>query len=171
MGNCLVLEEKLVRVIKTDGKILEYKSPIKVHRLLSEFSHHAISDTLPVIKHMHPNADMLRGRLYYLLPLQGPPSQLQPIKKKKKRVRFSDDVRELGDEIDGKAARIKLVIGREELRAVLSNEGVSVDDMIIYKVRKEENTTKAESCCDGDDHNNVISKKWSPCLKSIPEGN
>ncbi|KAL6585465.1 hypothetical protein OROMI_002109 [Orobanche minor] len=156
MGNCLVLEEKLVRVMKTDGKILEYKSPIKVHRLLSEFSHHAISDTLHVIKHMHPNADMLRGRLYYLLPLPEPPSQLQPIKKKKKRVRFSDDVRELGDEIYDKAARIKLV---------------SVDDMIIYKVGKEENTTKAGSCGDGDDQNNVISKRWSPCLKSIPEGN
>ncbi|KAK6126380.1 hypothetical protein DH2020_039880 [Rehmannia glutinosa] len=139
--------------MKTDGKILEYKSPIKVHQVLSEFPHHAISDKLPVIKHLHPNTEMLQGHLYYLLPLPVPP---QPIKKKtttKKAVRFSDDVLELGDGGENGVVRIKVVISKQELQAILSNGGVSVDD-VISKVQKKDDL--------------VISKGWSPALESIP---
>lgn len=74
-------------VMKTDGKILEYKAPIQVHQILSEFSHHAISDRLPVVKHLHPTSELLQGKLYYLVPLP------QPAKRKTtKKVRFSEDV-------------------------------------------------------------------------------
>ncbi|KAI3447463.1 hypothetical protein Pfo_004128 [Paulownia fortunei] len=163
MGNCLVLQEKVVRVMKTDGKILEYKSPIKVHQVLSEFSHHAISDKLPVVKHLHPNAEMLQGHLYYLLPLPVPPP---PIKKKKKAVHFSDDVLEDAGQATG-VVRIKLVISKQELQAMLSTGGISVAD-VISKVWKEESTNKAKSY-DRDDV--VISKGWSPALESIPEVN
>lgn len=164
MGNCLVLQEKVVKVMKTDGKILEYKSPIKVHQVLSEFSQHAISDKLPVVKHMHPNAEMLQDHLYYLLPLPVPP---QPIKKKtKKVVRFSDEILEDATPATG-VVRIKLVISKKELREMLSKGGISVDDM-IPKLQKEESTIKAESY-DGDD--DVISKGWSPALERIPEVN
>ncbi|KAK6126396.1 hypothetical protein DH2020_039846 [Rehmannia glutinosa] len=141
MGNCIVLQEKIVRVMKTDGKILEYKSPIKVHQVLSEFPHHAISDKLPVIKHLHPNTEMLQGHLYYLLPLPVPP---QP------------DVLELGDGGENGVVRIKVVISKQELQAILSNGGVSVDD-VISKVQKKDDL--------------VISKGWSPTLESIPEVN
>lgn len=42
MGNCLVLlQENVVRVMKTDGKILEYKALIKVEQVLIDFSGHA----------------------------------------------------------------------------------------------------------------------------------
>ncbi|KAG6430585.1 hypothetical protein SASPL_108655 [Salvia splendens] len=125
MGNCLVAEQKsVISVMKTDGKIIEYKSPIKVHQILCEYSHHAITDKLPVVKHLHPNTELLRGRLYYLLPL--------PVPAKKKRVRFSDDVveeeRRRGG--TGAAVRIKVVISKKELQAMLAKEGVSVEEMI-----------------------------------------
>ncbi|XP_057777924.1 uncharacterized protein LOC130996648 [Salvia miltiorrhiza] len=132
MGNCLVVEQKSVSVMKTDGKIIEYKSPIRVHQILSEFSHHAISDKLPVVKHLHPNTELLGGRLYYLLPLPAAP---QPAKKKK-RVRFSEDVVEEERRRATGAVRIKLVITKQELQAMLAKKGVSVEQM-ISQVQKE----------------------------------
>lgn len=162
MGNCLVLQEKVVRVMKPDGKILEYKSPIKVHQVLSKFSHHAISDKLPVVKHLHPDTEMVQGHLYYMLPLPVP-IKTTKMTKKKKTVRFSDDVRKYDDQ--GEAAtgvvRIKVVISKKELQAMLSKGGISVDDM-ISKVKKEE----------GNRDDDVISRgSWSPALESIPEVN
>ncbi|KAL0374870.1 UNVERIFIED_CONTAM: hypothetical protein Sradi_3402700 [Sesamum radiatum] len=118
MGNCLVLEEKTVKVMKTDGKIIEYKSPIKVHQVLSEFSHHAISDKLPVVKHLHPNAEMLGGHLYYLLPLPVPVPVPAAPPKKKKTVRFSDEVVEEARRVP-EVVRIKLVISKQELQAMM----------------------------------------------------
>ncbi|KAL2229305.1 uncharacterized protein LOC105161812 [Sesamum indicum] len=45
MGNCLVLQENVVRVMKADGKIIQYKkSPIEVDQVLSKFSHHEVSE-------------------------------------------------------------------------------------------------------------------------------
>ncbi|KAL2250784.1 uncharacterized protein LOC105174061 [Sesamum indicum] len=158
MGNCLVIEEKTVKVMKTDGKIIEYKSPIKVHQVLSEFSHHAISDKLPVVKHLHPNAEMLGGHLYYLLPLPVPVPAPSP--KKKKTVRFSDEVVE-GARRAPEVVRIKLVISKQELQAMMGSGGVSVED-VIAQVQREGSINKIES---GD------TDRWLPDLESIPEVN
>ncbi|KAK4419386.1 hypothetical protein Salat_2351500 [Sesamum alatum] len=158
MGNCLVLEEKTVKVMKTDGKIIEYKSPIKVHQVLSGFSHHAISDKLPVINHLNPNAEMLGGHLYYLLPLPVPAT----LPKKKKTVRFSDDVVEEARRRAPEVVRIKLVISKQELQAMMGNGGVSVED-VISQVQKEGSINKIESGGGTD--------RWLPDLDSIPEVN
>ncbi|KAL7096614.1 hypothetical protein ACP275_10G089700 [Erythranthe tilingii] len=154
MGNCIVVvQDKSVNVMRTDGKIIEYKSPIKVHQVLSDFPNHAliISDNLPpVVNHMHPNADLLRGRLYYLVPLPVVP---QPMKKTrpKKTVRFAEDV-VIVEEAEEKektrqpngVTRIKLVISKKELQAILSKEGVSVEDMISHVQQSEQSTIKIE---------------------------
>ncbi|KAL0338638.1 UNVERIFIED_CONTAM: hypothetical protein Sangu_1385900 [Sesamum angustifolium] len=160
MGNCLVLEEKTVKVMKTDGKIIEYKSPIKVHQVLSEFSHHAISDKLPVVKHLHPNAELLGGHLYYLLPLPVPVPVPAAAPKKKKTVRFSDEVVEEARRAP-EVVRIKLVISKQELQAMMGNGGVSVED-VIAQVQKEGSINKTRS---GD------TDRWLPDLESIPEVN
>lgn len=161
MGNCLVLEEKSVSVTKTDGKIIEYKAPITVQEVLSEFSHHAISDNLPVVRHLHPNTPLLRGRLYYLLPLPVAP---QPPKKKKK-VRFSEDVVEEERRTSG-VVRIKLVITKQELQAMLEKEGVSVED-VISRVQKEPIKITGSDL----DGGSMALKGRSPALESIPELN
>ncbi|PIN02520.1 hypothetical protein CDL12_24972 [Handroanthus impetiginosus] len=153
MGNCLVLQEKVVRVMKTDGKILEYKFPIKAHQVLSEFSHHAISDKLPVLKYLHPNDELRQGHLYYLLPLPVPTKNKNKKKNtKKKTVRFSDDVRDEPDRGTG-VVRIKVLIKKQELEAILSGGGVSIGDL-VSKVQNEES-----------------SKEWFPALESIHEVN
>ncbi|KAL1549293.1 hypothetical protein AAHA92_17418 [Salvia divinorum] len=156
MGNCLVLEQKSVSVMKTDGKIIEYKTPIKAHQILSDYSHHAITDKLPVVKHLHPNTMLLRGRLYYLLPLPVAP---QPAKKKK-RVRFSDDVVEDERRRATGAVRIKLVITKQELQAMLAKEGVSVEEM-ISQVHKEPLKIDSKSI--------ALKGQPLPALESIPE--
>ncbi|XP_073158719.1 uncharacterized protein [Henckelia pumila] len=154
MGNLLVLQEKVVKVMKVDGKILEYKTPIQVHQVLSEFSHHAISDQLPVLKHMHPYAEMIRGHLYYLLPL---PVSPPPVKhKKKKTVRFSDNlVDEIGQPTG--VVRIKLVISKQELQTMLREGAVSVDEMI----RQGQRETKTKKIVSIERENGRITSKGS----------
>ncbi|XP_009607129.1 uncharacterized protein LOC107773578 [Nicotiana tabacum] len=136
MGNCIVLQEKVVKVMKTDGKILEYKAPIKVYQVLSQFGgQYAISESLSVIQNLLPNSNMLAGQLYYLLPiLPVPPPK---IAKKKKVVKFA---KEVVDQEEAKkqirtteAVRIKLVISKKELQALLSStEGglITVNDIV-----------------------------------------
>lgn len=161
MGNCLVLHEKSVSVMKTDGKIIEYKAPIKVHQVLSEFSHHALSDKLPVVKHLHPNTEMIQGHLYYLLPLPVAPQPTER-KKEKKRVRFLEDIEEKEEERRASGVvRIKLVITKQELQAILRKEGVSVEDMLSQKPIKIGDIN--------EDGGNISLKGWLPALESIPE--
>ncbi|KAF2307638.1 hypothetical protein GH714_030510 [Hevea brasiliensis] len=122
MGNCLVLQEKLIKVMKPDGKILEYKAPIRVQQVLSDFSGHAISDSLQAFQHLLPDTKLLGGNLYYLVPLP------LPSPKAKKKVRFS--IPEDEDKKENRVVRIKLVISKQELQEMLQKEGVSVDSMI-----------------------------------------
>lgn len=165
MGNLLVLQKKVVKVMKVDGKILEYNIPIKVHQVLSEFTHHAISDQLPVRKHMHPNAEMIRGHLYYLLPLPVSPPSVK--KQKKKTVRFSDNLEDEIAQPPG-VVRIKLVISKQELQTMLREGPVSVDEMLT-QVQKETKTKKIVSI--ESENGRITSKGSLPDLEIISEVN
>ncbi|XP_060184522.1 uncharacterized protein LOC132614156 isoform X2 [Lycium barbarum] len=158
MGNCIVLQEKIVKVVKKDGKILEYKAPIKVHQVLSQFSGHVISNSLQVIdnQHLQPDDDLLGGQIYYLLPqlpVQPPP------KSAKKKVKFAND-QLVEEEVKQKTevVRIKIVITKKELQALLNSE----DGLI--KVGDIKSTTIVD-----DSTTNGI--EWKPVLDIIPELN
>ncbi|CAI9760839.1 unnamed protein product [Fraxinus pennsylvanica] len=158
MGNCFALQEKVIKVIKIDGKILEYKAPLEVHHVLSEFSHHAISDELPVVQYMNPNAKMIGGQSYYLLPLPvAPPPRI----KKKKTVRFADSVEGAGEATG--VLRIKLVISKQDLQAMLRKGGVSVHDLV-----SKQSTHKVDTI---DRIANMNCRGWTPSLDSVPEVN
>uniref|UniRef100_A0A5B6ZBW8 Uncharacterized protein n=1 Tax=Davidia involucrata TaxID=16924 RepID=A0A5B6ZBW8_DAVIN len=159
MGNCLVLQEKAIKVLKTDGKVLEYKAPIKVHQLLSEFAGHAISDTIPVFRHLRPDTELLGGHLYYLLPL---PVLVPPPESDKKMLRFSNPQLEPGQGTG--VVRIKLVISKQELEVMLRKGGVSIDDLVSQLQNKQNGANKF------DDENGKW-KGWKPVLESIPEVN
>ncbi|XP_047309014.1 uncharacterized protein LOC124912438 [Impatiens glandulifera] len=135
MGNCLVTQEKVIKVMKTDGKVLEYKAPIKVHEVLSDFAGHAISDRLPVIRHLQPDAVMVSNHLYYLLPLP----KLSEQRREKKKVRFA--VPEVETCQEGGVVRIKLVITKQELEIMLRG-GVSVDDMLSHDQEQRKHQQK-----------------------------
>ena len=161
MGNCLVVQENIVRIMKADGKILEYKAPIKVEQVLIEFSGHAVSDSLQVLRHLQPNAKLLSGQLYYLVPLPLPP----PSPKASKKVRFADP--EVQGVQESSVVTIKLVITKQELRDMLQKGGVSVDKMLsLVHGEKgiDEGEDLSEKCDDG-------SQGWRPALESIPEVN
>ncbi|XP_059307022.1 uncharacterized protein LOC132058576 [Lycium ferocissimum] len=155
MGNCIVLQEKIVKVIKKNGQILEYKAPIKVHQVLSQFSGHVISNSLQAIdnQHLQPDDNMLGGQIYYLLPqlpVQPPP------KSAKKKVKFAND--QLVEEVEQKTevVRIKIVITKRELQELLSSEDglIKVDDI------------KSTTIVDESTTNGI---GWKPVLDIIPE--
>ncbi|KAJ9184484.1 hypothetical protein P3X46_004204 [Hevea brasiliensis] len=152
MGNCLVLQEKLIKVMKPDGKILEYKAPIRVQQVLSDFSGHAISDSLQAFQHLLPDTKLLGGNLYYLVPLP------LPSPKAKKKVRFS--IPEDEDKKENRVVRIKLVISKQELQEMLQTEGVSVDSMISQLQDQQ----RVETVDTSEDKG-----YRKPVLESIPE--
>ncbi|MBA0625117.1 hypothetical protein Godav_010356, partial [Gossypium davidsonii] len=123
MGNCLAQQQKLIRVMKIDGKILEYQPPIKVEQVLSDFPAHAISDSFSGFHHFQSDAKLLPGHLYYLVPL--PSTAIN--KSKEKKVRFLNP--EVND--DGKGSpgvvRIKLIITKQELQELIQKQGVEVE--------------------------------------------
>ncbi|RLN29186.1 uncharacterized protein C2845_PM05G05360 [Panicum miliaceum] len=58
------------------------------------------------------------------------------------------------------AARVKLVISKQELKKMLDKEGMSLDDMVSL-MRKEATDREQQEECRGG---------WRPALESIPEG-
>ncbi|KAL4626616.1 hypothetical protein ACB092_05G110000 [Castanea dentata] len=159
MGNSLGLQDKVIKIRKTDGKILTYKAPMKVHQILSEFPGHAISDTLPVLRHLKPDTKLLRNHVYYLLPL--PLSS--PKVGKKKTVRFANPEEEAVQESG--VVRIKLVITKKELQEMIQKGVVAVDEMVSQLHIKKGIDSADEFTADDD------SKGWKPDLESIPEVN
>lgn len=160
MGNCLVLHKKVIKIIKSDGGILECKPPMTVHHVLSKFGGHAISDTLPVIQHLHPDADMIGGRAYYLLPLLAGPPQIV-----KTTVKNSSTITATGQESG--VLRIKLIISKQELQAMLQKGKVTVDDM-VSKLQTNGKVNDPDSLTTDS---RKSSGGWMPVLESIPEGN
>ncbi|XAR64683.1 hypothetical protein NMG60_11008459 [Bertholletia excelsa] len=159
MGNCLVMQDKVIKVVKTDGKVLEYRAPIKAHQVLSDFSGHAISDTHPATRHLQPDSELAGGRVYYLLTLPAAPPAAAP---EKKRVRFAVPAKDGGRQGTG-VVRIKLVISKKELEAMLRNGAFSVDDM-VSDLQKKQSTDDQKNTNSGDG-------AWKPVLESIPEVN
>ncbi|PIA28257.1 hypothetical protein AQUCO_07200126v1 [Aquilegia coerulea] len=154
MGNCLVHQDNIIKIMKMDGKILEYQSPLKVHQVLSEFTGHAISDTLPVHRHLCPEMDLLQGHLYYLLPPPLPSKETI-----KSTMTVSNNTKEGGKQSNG-GVRIKIVITKQELKEMLAKGGLSINDMVSQLQNKK---SKDEVDINGN------CKGWKPLLQSIPE--
>ncbi|KAM7264445.1 hypothetical protein ACFE04_002128 [Oxalis oulophora] len=146
MGNCLVLQEKVIRIIKSDGNVLQYIEPLNVEQLLSEFTGHAISETFPDFQYLRPDVKLLPGQLYYLVPLPLP----APSPKAKKKVRFADEVEDgklsFCETKDGDKAgvmRIKLVITKQQLEEMLQKGPLSIEDM-VSKLQSRESVQKLD---------------------------
>ncbi|XP_057440594.1 uncharacterized protein LOC130732600 [Lotus japonicus] len=164
MGNCLVLlQENVVRVMKTDGKILEYKALIKVEQVLADFSGHAVSDSQTGLRHLQPNTKLLGGQLYYLVTLPSPPPSPS---KARKKVRFAEP--EVQDVQKSSVVRIKLVLSKQQLHDMLQDGGFSVNKMLSL--------AQGEKGEDGGEdllkrREDDVSQGWKPVLESIAEVN
>ncbi|KAG4197055.1 hypothetical protein ERO13_A05G000100v2 [Gossypium hirsutum] len=160
MGNCLVVEEKVIGIMEPDGKILEYQALVKVEQVLSNFSGHTLSDSFLGFHHLQPDAKLISGQLYYLIPLPSPSK-----KHKKRKVRFSNP--EVNDDQvrSPNVVRIKLIISKQELQELLQNGGVSAQDIASHNIQSKQ-TTNGIIAPDVDDDSCRVSK---PVLQTIAE--
>ncbi|XP_038882971.1 uncharacterized protein LOC120074056 [Benincasa hispida] len=154
--NCLFIDEKPIRIMKPDGKILEYKSPTRVFQVLSDFSGHEISDAVPVTHHLHRTAKLLSGHLYFLIPKQ------TEEKKAKKAVRFAEPEKESG----GGVVRIKVVMTKKELEEMVERGGISAEEM-ISKIKSGSGEISCRDLEEEDEESEL--QRWKPVLQSIPE--
>ncbi|CAH8259966.1 unnamed protein product [Arabidopsis lyrata] len=180
MGNCLVMEKKVIKIMRNDGKVVEYRGPLKVHHILTQFSpHYSIFDSLSNNCHLHPQAKLLCGRLYYLLPQET--TKIKHVKKTMKKVRFANPEVEKEEEEDrltdccdntkeksNGVVRVKMVVSKQELEKLL--QGGSVHEMVYRTLAKQ------HLCADDDDHHDhdhaeddECHRIWKPLLDSIPE--
>ncbi|ERM98527.1 hypothetical protein AMTRI_Chr09g38560 [Amborella trichopoda] len=155
MGNCVLVpqatrplmleaeEENIVRIAKTDGKILEYRAPLVVEQVLTTFEGQALytsgisSDSLSKDYRLKP------GQPYYLMP--------------NKTVEEPASTEEQGLEREsGGVVRLKVVITKQQLQELLA-KSISVAD-VISSLRNME-----------DGSNRGHSRGWRPCLETIHE--
>lgn len=175
----MVLEEKAIKIVKTDGKVLEYKSPLRACQVLSEFAAgHAISQTFPAMAALEPDSRLLCGRMYYVFPLDPSATSKLAKAKNKKKVRFADHDRKAVEEGEGiikgggtssSVVRIKVVISKRELAEMIARGRVSVgDEMISSQLIQSEGRSTSLG---GDEEDDDLSRSWKPALESIREVN
>lgn len=158
--NCLILDQKPIRIMKADGKILEYKSPTRVFQVLSDFSGHQISDAVPVTHHLQRSAKLLSGHLYFLIP-----TEAEDQKKRKKAVRLAEAEKEGGGG-GGGVVRIKVVMTKKELQEMVERGGITAEEMIC-KIKSGSGEISSRELEEEDEESEL--QRWKPVLETIPE--
>ncbi|THG14851.1 uncharacterized protein At1g66480-like [Camellia sinensis] len=159
MGNCIAIckpnsnksgsesaadeHRKVLQVVKTDGKILEFKSPITVKDFLVNFSGFSIAVSQILSKPLPPSYELKLGKTYHLLP--PPPS---PPTSTAEKTAQSNGVK-----------RIKVVITKQQLQELLSKQR-SIEDVLLSGLERKSSSSSVDSA----------STCWKPKLESIPEG-
>ncbi|XP_068649599.1 uncharacterized protein [Aristolochia californica] len=154
MGNCLYVEsskpntdnsgdERILRVVKKDGKILEYTKSIPVKDVLLDFDHCGIGLTQNASQLLPLNHELKVGQLYYLLPSVGE--------------KESDEETPADGSVGGDGIkRIKVVITKQQLQQLMSK-----------KLSMEEVLSGLQGCLWNDVDSETT---WKPKLDTIPEG-
>lgn len=161
------MEKKVIKIMRNDGEVVEYKGPMKVHDILTQFSgHYSLFDSLSNNCHLHPQAKLLCGRLYYLMPKQTTTSKHKNAKKKKVRFANPEVKKEGTDKGDNtkespSVVRVKMVVSKQELEKLL--QGGSVHEVVYRSLDKQ------HVCHDDDDATDECLRGWRPLLDSIPE--
>ena len=158
MGNCYALckpstdvttkHGKVLQIVKMDGKILQFSSPILVKDMLVNFSSSGIGLSKEASEHLPPNYELKLGKVYYLLPSLSSVGTTSP----------ADNMSSSADkEKDNGVRRIKIVITKKQLQELLAKQA-SVEDVVSGLERK--------TC------NNAFDSRtsWKPKLESISEG-
>ncbi|XP_057739061.1 uncharacterized protein LOC130956056 [Arachis stenosperma] len=114
-GSCISSNHgnKVVRVAKPDGKVLEFRTPIHVKEILSNFqAFGSVGISKVSSESLSPDYELKPGRLYYLLPSQG--------------------VKEQGNNNNNNnngLKRIKVVITKQQLQQLVTKQ-ISVEDIL-----------------------------------------
>ncbi|OMO97780.1 hypothetical protein COLO4_14359 [Corchorus olitorius] len=162
MGNCWAVlkqstdgtvnakHEKILQVVKLDGKILEFRVPLLVKDVLVEFSGSGIGlSKSQLAKPLPLNHELKLGKVYYILPSVDPPGTSSP----GSLASTMADTRQTG----GGVKRIKVVITKQELQQLLTKQ-ISVEEVLAgLEKRKGDFVTSP--------------RYWKPKLESISEEN
>lgn len=152
MGNCLAdNQQRIVRIIKVDGKVLEYKAPIEVQQVLSDFpDHYEISENLTTDRVLRPETKLVGRGTYFLRP-----ASLPAVETAKGRT----------------VVRVKVVISKQELKELLLRKGgVSVCEM-VSQLQSKQRLNRVDMSGGDDDSETYKCKGWKPALESIAEVN
>ncbi|KAK8481606.1 hypothetical protein V6N13_077208 [Hibiscus sabdariffa] len=144
MGNCWALlrprdakgkpNQNVIRVVKMDGKMLEFKAPLLVKDVLVKYSGSGIGLSKTVSPHLLRNYELKTGKVYYILPA-------------------SDSSSSVADTLQaGGVRRIKVVITKQELQQLL-NKQVSVAEVLagLEKEKPRNWKPKLESILEEND--------------------
>ncbi|KAJ0964144.1 hypothetical protein J5N97_029266 [Dioscorea zingiberensis] len=103
--HCMEEEEQVLRIVKVDGKVLEYSTSVLVRDLISKFDGYGIGVSRGSSRCLTPEHELRVGRVYYLLPLAKDSTDHEDQKK-------SDDI--------GVSRRIKVVLTKQQVQELLS---------------------------------------------------
>ncbi|KAI0489086.1 hypothetical protein KFK09_028927 [Dendrobium nobile] len=161
MGNCVASsgfdnqiktkssgsDQKILRIIKVDGKVMEYSTSILVKDVLLSFHGFGVGLSKNTCELLSPDYELKAGRTYHLLPLTLPRSQgLNPSLMQKDEI-----------EDNGGSRRVKVVLTKLQLQQLLSMN-ISLAELI-----------SAASGCEEFSKRNR--RSWKPELETIVEGN
>lgn len=163
MGNCVALckpttcscfsdsstkEGKVLRIVKTDGKVVTFRDPALVKDILSKLSGSGIGLSKEATEHLPPNYELSLGKVYYLLPSLGSEARSGTISSMTGK-----------DNKEGGIRRIKIIIPKQQLQELLANQ-ISVEEILSGLNKKSFSPAVVDTC----------SSNWKPKLESIPEG-
>ncbi|XVF12754.1 hypothetical protein REPUB_Repub08aG0146700 [Reevesia pubescens] len=164
MGNCWVLrrqsegscllrvvnpqpDQKVLQVVKLDGKMLEFQAPLLVEDVLVKFSGLGIGLSKTVTQHLPLNYELKMGKVYYILPSLNPVGAATP----ESNSSIADTQK------TGGVKRIKVVITKQELQQLLTKQ-ISVEEVLAGLEKRNGNFV-------------VSPRNWKPKLESILEEN
>ncbi|KAJ7965264.1 hypothetical protein O6P43_014937 [Quillaja saponaria] len=162
MGNCFVhcipssessisgylaKQDRVVRVVKQDGKVMEFCRPTFVKDILMVFSASGIGISKEASDHLPPDYELKRGTLYYMLP---------SITMSSAGTSCPANTSYEGDtEQAGGIKRIKVVITKQQLQELVTKQ-ISLEELLSQA--KNSATYSAD-----------LPTNWKPKLDSIPE--
>ncbi|GLJ31751.1 hypothetical protein SUGI_0638650 [Cryptomeria japonica] len=164
MGNCLKSSvdrergDQMIRVMKMDGKMLEYSPPLLVRDLLTAKDYgrnYMLAHPQNVRDALPQDYKLKGGELYYLIP-----SHLED------ESSFNGGgMKERGVKGE-KGMKIKIMVSKTELKALLSDGCVKekwVEDFLLKQLEAKFLQLQQKAC--------VARGKWRPALEKIPETN
>ncbi|XP_015878627.3 uncharacterized protein LOC107414932 [Ziziphus jujuba] len=175
MGNCVALckpttcscipdasitkEGKVLKIVKTDGKILTFRDPVLVKDILVKLTGSGIGLSKEATENLPPDYRLNLGKVYYLLP-NSPDSEARSFSNPAGN---SSSISSIAgkDNKEGGIRRIKIIIPKQQLQELLAKQ-ISVEEILSGLNHKKSSNPAVLD--------NTSPSSWKPKLESIPEG-
>ncbi|KAL2921687.1 hypothetical protein RDABS01_013178 [Bienertia sinuspersici] len=154
----LLKEKRTLQIIKVDGKMLEFKSPVIVRDLLVSYPDFYVGVFKNATQALPLDYKLKIGEIYYLLPsVTGDHTTTTTSSSAN-----DEDARTEMDSTTTKTTTttIKVVITKEQLQQILCSKQGRMEELLLGVVANKK-VWSSENCS---------SSTWFPKLESIPEG-